>query len=132
MTNRRNRSAPLAIPLTARDVSRIALSFPGMEEGTTYGTPSFRVKGRFLARIDEKEEALVLKVDFDRRDALMEEDPETFYITDRYVGYPMVLVRLARVQPRILRRLFEEEWRKLASARAVAAYDRHQSAIRRR
>jgi len=122
----------MAIPLTAREVGRIALSFPGMEEGTTYGTPSFRVKGRFLARIDEKEEALILKVDFDRRDALLQEDPETFYITDHYVGYPMVLVRLATVQPRILRELIEEEWRRVSSHRAVAAYDKHQAEIRRR
>jgi hypothetical protein len=122
----------MAIPLTAREVRRIALSFPGIEEGMTYGTPSFRVKGRFLARIDEKEEALILKVGFDRRDALLQDDPETFYLTDHYVGYPMVLIRLATVQPRILRGLIEEEWRRLSSHRTVAAYDKHMSEIRRR
>ncbi|HYG65121.1 MAG TPA: MmcQ/YjbR family DNA-binding protein [Thermoanaerobaculia bacterium] len=132
MTSRRNKSTSMAIPLSAREVRRIVLSFPGIEEGTTYGTPSFRVKGRFLARIDEKEEALILKVDFDRRDALLEEDPETFYITDHYVGYPMVLIRLATVQPRTLRGLIEDEWRRLSSHRTVAAYDKHMSEIRRR
>jgi hypothetical protein len=132
MTSRRNKSTSMAIPLSTREVRRIVLSLPGIEEGTTYGTPSFRVKGRFLARIDEKEGALILKVDFDRRDALMQEDPETFFITDHYVGYPMVLIRLATVQPRILRGLIEEEWRRLSSHRTVVAYDKHQDEIRRR
>ena len=51
-------------------------------------------------------------------------DPETFYITDHYRNYPMVLVRLARVDRDELRDLLVEAWRPLAPKRAVAAWEK--------
>lgn len=38
-------------------VREIALSLPGVEEGTSYGTAAFRVRGKFLARLREGGEA---------------------------------------------------------------------------
>lgn len=40
-------------PITLATVRRLALSFPGVEEGLSYGTPGFRVRGKFLARFWE-------------------------------------------------------------------------------
>jgi len=48
---------------------------------------------------------LVVRVDFDNRAALLAEAPDVYYITDHYVGYTGVLVRLARVTPDVLRDL---------------------------
>ena len=48
---------------------------------------------------------LVVKMDFAQRDALIEEDPETYYLKEHYVGYPCVLVRLSRVHLDALREL---------------------------
>ena len=48
---------------------------------------------------------LVVRMAFDQRDALVAEDPDTYYLKDHYVGYPCVLVRLARVHPDALRDL---------------------------
>jgi hypothetical protein len=39
-------------PVTLATVRRLALGFPGVEEGLSYGTPGFRVRGKFLARLD--------------------------------------------------------------------------------
>ena len=109
------------MPLTFDDVRRIALALPGVEEGTSYGTPAFKVKGKFLSRLKEDCETLVVKIGFDERDILMAANPETFYITDHYLGYPAVLVRLATVDPDDLRELFEGAWRLVAPKRLVAA-----------
>src|SRR4029077_11589368 len=98
------------MPLTFDDVRRIALALPEVEEGTSYGTPAFKVRGKFLSRLKEDGETLVVKVDFDERDILMAANPETFYITDHYRGYPVMLVRLAPVDPDELRELFEAAW----------------------
>jgi hypothetical protein len=110
-------------PVTFETVRRLALALPGIEEGTSYGTPSFRVKGKFIGRMLESGEALVLRLDFETRDALMAADPETFYTTDHYRGYSAVLVRLSTVDPDALRDVIEEAWRRRAPPRLVAAYD---------
>jgi len=104
-------------------VRRVILTFPGVEEGPCYGTPGFRVRGKFLARMKEDGETLVVKCGDDERDFRMQADPAAFFITDHYRGYPTVLVRLARVSGADLREVIEEAWRRSAPKRLVAAYD---------
>ena len=101
----------------------LALALPGVEEGTSYGTPAFRVKGKFFLRLWEDGETLVLKTDFHERDHLLASEPGTFFVTDHYRGHPIVLVRLPAVRPSHLRSLVEDSWRRHAPARVVAAYD---------
>ena len=48
---------------------------------------------------------LVVMMDFPDRDALIEDDPDTYYLKDHYVNYPCVLVRLSRVRADALRDL---------------------------
>jgi hypothetical protein len=49
--------------------------------------------------------SLVVMMDFADRDALIEDDPATYYLKDHYVNYPCVLVRLARIRLDALRDL---------------------------
>lgn len=116
MTKRRAAGADVA--------RRLLLNLPGVEEGPCYGTAGFRVRGKFLARLRDKDETLVVKCGFDERDFRMQADPETFFTTDHYRGYPTVLVRLARVRVEDLRALLEHAWRRSAPKRLVAQYDR--------
>ena len=110
--------------VTPATVRRLALALPGVEEGLSYGTPGFRVRGRFLARLWEDDETLVVKCGDDERDFRMQADPETFFVTAHYRGYPIVLVRLARVREEDLEAVLEEAWRRLAPKRLVKEYDR--------
>lgn len=103
-------------------VRRLTLELPGVEEGTSYGTPAFRAGGRILARFHQDGESLVLKVEYAAREVLMGKHPETFYVTDHYRCYPLMLVRLANVESGLLRVLIEDAWRSLASKRQIAAY----------
>lgn len=109
-------------PVTFPVVRRLALALPGVEEGLSYGTPAFRVSGKLIARLKEDGGSLVVRIDYDEREALMAADPETFYITDHYRGYPAMLVRLSSVHPEDLRRLLEGAWRRNAPRRLVAEY----------
>jgi len=86
------------VPVTFETVRQLALALPGVEEGTSYGTPAWKVKGKLFARQHQDGESLVISVDFDQREMLMAEQPETFYITDHYLNYPWMLVRLAKVR----------------------------------
>jgi hypothetical protein len=90
---------------------KLALSFDNVKEGPSYGTPGFRVSGVLFARLHQEGESLVVRMDFEQRAELLAGDPETYYITDHYLNYEWILVRLARVHPDALRDLLRGAWR---------------------
>jgi len=116
---------PRKHPLITFDTVRtFALELPGVEEGTSYGTPAFRARGKFFLRLREDGDTLVVKVDLDERDLLMNSDPETYYLTDHYRGYAVVLVRLSKVHREDLRERIDHAWRLCASKRMLDERDR--------
>jgi hypothetical protein len=111
--------------MTYDQVRKLALSWPGVEEGTSYGTPALKVKGKLLTRLKEDGESLVIKdVDFDERDMLMEAEPDVFYITDHYKSWPMVLLRLSRAHPDQVKALLLRSWKATASKSLVKSFDK--------
>ena len=90
-------------------VRKIGLALPGVEESTAYGSPALKVHGKLLACIAVHRSAepgsLAVRVDFDDRAELLAADPDVYYVTDHYVGHPVVLVRLSRVNRDVLRDL---------------------------
>lgn len=110
--------------VTWETVREIALTLPGAVEGTSYGTPAFHVNKKLFVRFHQSGESVVIMIHMNERDALMKIDPETFYITDHYLKYPAMLVRLSTVKPDDLRKLITESWRRSASDEIVAAFDK--------
>jgi hypothetical protein len=104
------------LPATFETVRKIALSLDNVEEGTSYGTAAFKVRGALFLRLKEDGDSLVVRADFEQRDALIAEDPATYYITDHYLKYEWVLVRLSRIHADALRDLIRMAWRQAASA----------------
>jgi hypothetical protein len=93
--------------MTFKDVRKMALALEGVEESTSYGTAAFKVRGKLIARLKEDGETLVVGTTFEEREEMMRAEPETYYITDHYLKYPWVLVRLAKVHPDALRDLLK-------------------------
>jgi hypothetical protein len=91
--------------VTFEQVRKIALSLPNVEESTSYGTAAFKTNGKLLARLKEDGDSLVVGTTFEEREEMLSADPETYYITDHYLKYPWILVRLSRVSPDALRDL---------------------------
>jgi hypothetical protein len=108
-------------PATFETVREIAAGLPGAVEGMSYGTPAFRVGKSLFVRQHEDGESLVVKIDPDERAMRLETDPETFYITDHYLNYPWILVRLSTVRRDDLRELIEDAWRCSAPNRLLSA-----------
>lgn len=113
--------------VTAQGVRRLLLALPGVEEGPCYGTPGFRVRRRFLARLRDDNQTLVVKCGFDERDSRIQADPGTFFTTDHYRGYPTVLVRLPSANAEDLQALLECAWRLAAPKRLIIKFDRSTS-----
>ena len=101
--------------VTFDDVRKTALSIPKVAESTSYGTVAFKVGGKLFLRLKEDNESLVVRTTFEERDSMMADDPATYYITDQYLKYPWVLVRLSKVHPDAMRDLVKRACR-LASS----------------
>jgi hypothetical protein len=90
-------------------VRSIGLELPGVEASTAYGNLALKVRGKLLACVPTNRSAepgsLVVKVDLNDRAQLLAEAPDVYYVTQHYVGYPTVLVRLSRVDADVLRDL---------------------------
>jgi hypothetical protein len=110
--------------MTWDDVRAIAAGLPGTEEGTSHGTPAFRVRRSFLARLREDGETIVAPVSGpDEREALIEAEPDVYSVTDHYRAYPYVLVSLPTARPEHVAGLLTQAWRTAAPKRVVQAYD---------
>jgi len=82
---------------------------PDVEVTTTWGAQALKVGGKMFACVAINKSAepnsMMVRMDTAQRDLLIEEDPATYYLTDHYVAYPCVLVRMSRVSPDALRDL---------------------------
>jgi hypothetical protein len=90
-------------------VRKIGLALPGVEESKAYGAPALKIRGKLLACVPTHRSAesgsLMVRVGFDDRAELLAAAPDVYYVTDHYLNYSSVLVRLSRVTPDVLRDL---------------------------
>ena len=99
-------------------------SFPHTELGTAYGEPAYKAFGKFLTRLRDEDDSVVLgQVPIEEREIICEADPETFHFTDHYRNYPYVLAQLKRLDAKTLRGYLTRQWRHNAPAKWLKAYD---------
>ncbi len=110
---------------TEDDVRRIALALPETTEKPWYGSPGFRVKDKGFLRIrSEAEGGLVVFVaDLDEKEALLASEPDVFFTTPHYDGYPAVLVDLHEIELDELTELIVDSWRLKAPKRVLAKHE---------
>ncbi len=102
-------------------VRSLALALPEVEEGTWYGTPSFKIRGKSFARLRE-DGLFVLRVDPGLREVLIRERPDAYLVTPHYQDYPYVLVRLGAVDGAELGDLLADAWAEVAPKRLAAGF----------
>ncbi len=110
--------------MTKDEMDAIAMAFPGVEKGTSYGQPSYKLNGKFFTRLRREDDSMVIaEVSLDEREMLMEAEPDTFHFTAHYKDYPCVLARIATLHPGSLKNFLERRFRKLAKKAAIKEYD---------
>ena len=109
--------------MTFDDVREIALSLPEVEETTSFGTPSFKVRKAMICRLRDEGENLVVRVDPLERAALLADASGAYFITPHYEDYPYVLVRLGVADPTEVRELLVEAWLERAPKRLAAEHE---------
>lgn len=112
----KSRTDPFARVLAA------ASHLPEVEQSTSYGTPTLKVRGKLIARLKDAD-TLVVMCPLDEKEMLMEVDPKVYFETDHYVGWPAVLVRLNKIGAGKLRHRLKKAWRLKAPKRLVKDFD---------
>lgn len=106
------------------DVRRIALALPETTEKPLYGTPAWRVRDKWFARIHEQDDVLVLWcADEGEKYALIASEPAKFFTTPHYDGYRLVLVRLTMIDRDELAELITDSWRLRAPKKLRKEFD---------
>ena len=83
-----------------------ALSLPDTELSTSYGRPAVKMKsnGRaFLYAGRESATSFAVEIDLDTVEMLKETEPETYWQSPHYEGWPAVLIRYDSKDPERVR-----------------------------
>jgi hypothetical protein len=106
-------------PIDFDGVREIALALLGVEESSSHGGPSLKVSGRLFAcpalHKSVEPNSLMVRIGFEQRAALLAADLSRYYVTDHYVEYPSVLVRLSEMDRQSLRDLLRASWQFVTS-----------------
>lgn len=105
-----------------RDLA-LSLKLPGVTEAVSWGQPCLKAHGKLWFFWSPKEEAPVFKVPFEERDMLVEADPDTYFYTDHYRNYELVLARPEKLDLAWARENLLRVWREQASKRVLKAFD---------
>lgn len=100
-------------------IEALVKDLPRVERGTSWGAAALKVDGQMFACVPTNKAAepnsLAVRLDFADRDAMIEDDPDTFYLKPHYVDYPCVLVRLERIHKDALRDLLHAAYTYVAN-----------------
>ena len=83
--------------LTFEHLRAMVLALPDTVETTSWDARSFKVNGKVIVFWNPTHDCPVFKVPIEKRDFLIEADPETFFTTDHHRPWPLVLARPERV-----------------------------------
>lgn len=95
-------------------VRSIGAALPDVKDASSSRGTALKMKGRLLAceAIHKSAEpnSLMVRISLERREALLAQNAEVYYLTDHYAPYPAVLVRLLRIRRASLKELLTESW----------------------
>ena len=96
-------------------VLEAARALPDVERSTLWSAASLRVGGKLLAcqamHKSAEPNSIVVKIPMSERDELIAAEPDVYYVTEHYVNYPSVLVRLSKIDRDALRDLLGMAYR---------------------
>jgi hypothetical protein len=91
---------------------KLGCELPEVEEGSWFRTPALKVRGKSFVRLKEDGQSVVFLLEsVDEQEFLTQAQPELYFITDHYRGWPAVLARLAKLRVAECRRRLEQGWR---------------------
>ena len=91
-----------------------ARALPEVTEGTSYGAPALKVRGKAFASVRGPGE-MVLHCPHEHKELLLDMAPEIYWQTPHFHGWPAVLVRYGVADPDRQREQIEKAWARRAT-----------------
>ena len=105
----------------------LSLSLPNVEDAVSWGQPNLKAHGKMWVWWSPTENAPVFKTTFEEREFLMEVDPETFFYTQHYRNFPLILARPDRLDLDWVRANLMRTWRNQATKTFLKKWDAEQA-----
>ncbi len=104
-------------------VREIALASPEVEQDAS-GRPAFRVRGKLLAWMARERDGggLAVRVDRDEKPLILDSNPDVYFSSPHYDGYPSVQIRLELIDRDELQERLEDAWLIQAPKRLAAEF----------
>ncbi|WP_437315153.1 MmcQ/YjbR family DNA-binding protein [Sorangium sp. So ce385] len=103
---------------------KLGLALPEVVEDVWFRTPALKVRGKAFVRLKEDGQSVVFLLEsVDEQEFLIEAQPDLYFITDHYRGYPAVLARLSALRAPECRMRLERAWRLKAPKTLVKQLD---------
>src|SRR5688572_18581383 len=95
-------------------VRTLGAALPDVKDASSRRGTALKIKGRLMAceaiHRSAEPNSLMVRISLKRREALLAQNAEAYYLTDHYAPYPAVLVRLPRIKRASLKDLLTESW----------------------
>jgi hypothetical protein len=92
------------------EVVAFALALPGAELSTSYGRPAVKVNGKAFVYPGREQGSFAISSPLPEKELLMETDPDTFWETPHYRGWPAVLVRYGSADRERIEAVITRAW----------------------
>ncbi len=113
--------------MSVEEVRTLALSFPEAEELEHWGKPSFRIRNKIFAVIQEDGVSLVVKTTVEDREIYTKMEPEVYSIPKSFSNLNYMIVKMNLVNAEELRGLITKAWSSIAPKKLVKEYELNNS-----
>ena len=92
------------------DLTAFVLTLPGTELSTSWGRPAVKLRGKAFLYTGREEGSFAVAAKLPEKEILIETDPDTFWETDHYRGWPVVLVRFGSTERERIEAVIARAW----------------------
>lgn len=103
-------------------VAAFALTLPDTEAGTSYGAPAVKLNGKSFVTRSREADSFHVMSPHDEKALLIETDPDAFWQTPHYEGWPGLLVRFGAADHERVRNVVRRAWWDRAKAAQRKAF----------
>ena len=107
--------------MTRDEMFAHALTQPGAQDSTLHGGRCIRVRGHWIVNEGREPDALALALDLETVAFLKETEPQTYFQTPHYEGWPAVLVHYEAADDDRLREQIDKAWARRATKAQIKA-----------
>lgn len=101
--------------MTRDEMFAYALSQPGAEDSTLHGGRCIRLRTHWIVNDSSEPGSLALALDKPTVEFLMETEPQTYWQTPHFEGWPAVLVRYEAADDGRLKEQIDKAWARRAT-----------------